>query len=361
MICTLLYTFVNIPRQWANALIFSISPKTAVIMFLIELGLHLLYSHFYVRKFSNNIAFPSGTLTAFTNFISVCGPFDKIRTLNLVSNILLATKVIILYPLAYLEAEQHFEAEQQALTTRPDQDPDRIRCWNSCWNKRKVYMTHDCNDGTNATSNVTTLGCRPCREGEKTNDVLFNIVLPSTLGLLVISTLFGYLINISMTKEKLEYFDTKVTDKVKSVIEYVSPKIELLKETSMRCYEFCVKENVSCEIESVNPCKNRQQNIKSDSSKVKTQSYIDSVIENNKGEISMQDKERNYTEHILPDEGLEECSEIISSHTGSSIEIQQSFSEEEDVKQEKNCCSGVMRFFENIRTLFDPDENDNCK
>ena len=83
MICTLLYTFLNIPRQWANALIFSISPRIAVITFLIELGLHLLYSHFYVRKFSNNMAFPSGTVTAFTNFISVCGPFDKIAILNL--------------------------------------------------------------------------------------------------------------------------------------------------------------------------------------------------------------------------------------------------------------------------------------
>ena len=75
----------------------------------------------------------------------------------------------------------------------------------------------------------------------------------------------------------------------------------------------------------------------------------------------MQDKELNYTEHILPNEGLEECSEIISSHTGSSIESQQSFSNEELVKQKDYCCTGVMGFFENIRTLFDPDENDNCK
>ena len=75
----------------------------------------------------------------------------------------------------------------------------------------------------------------------------------------------------------------------------------------------------------------------------------------------MQDKERICTEHIMPDEGLEKCAEIISSHTGSSIEIQQNFSNEEIVKQEENCCSGVMGFFENIRTLFDPDENDNCK
>ena len=81
MICTLLYTFVNVPRQWANALIFSISPIFAVIMFSIELGLHLLYSHFYVRKLSNNLAFPSGTVTAFTNFISVCGPFQIIGKL----------------------------------------------------------------------------------------------------------------------------------------------------------------------------------------------------------------------------------------------------------------------------------------
>ena len=345
MICTLLYTFLNIPRQWANALIFSISPRIAVITFLIELGLHLLYSHFYVRKFSNNMAFPSGTVTAFTNFISVCGPFDRIGILNLFSNILLATKVIILYPLAYLEAEQ------QALTIGPDEHPDRIRCWN----KTLVNMTRDSIVGTNATS------FRPCREGEKINDVLFNVVLPSTLGLLVISTLFGYLINISMTKEKLEYFDTKVTDMVRLVTEYVSPKIDLLKESSMRCYEFCVKENISSEIESVDPCVNGQENIKSNSAKVNTSSNLESVIENTEWKVSMEDKERNYSEHILSDEGLEECSEIISSHTGSSIEIQQNFSNEEIVKQEENCCSGVMGFFENIRTLFDPDENDNCK
>ena len=134
MICTLLYTFVNIPRQWANALIFSISPRIAVITFLIELGLHLFYSHFYVRKFSNNMAFPSGTVTAFTNFISVCGPFDRIGILNLFSNVLLATKVIILYPLAYLEAEQ------QSITIGPDEHPDRIRCWNkTTWFLRVIY------------------------------------------------------------------------------------------------------------------------------------------------------------------------------------------------------------------------------
>ena len=352
MICTLLYTFLNIPRQWANALIFSISPRIAVITFLIELGLHLLYSHFYVRKFSNNMAFPSGTVTAFTNFISVCGPFDKIAILNLFSNILLATKVIILYPLAYLEAEQ------QSITIGPDEHPDRIRCWN----KTLVNMTHDYNVGTNATRNVAFFASfRPCREGEKTNDVLFNIVLPSSLGLLVISTLFGYVINISMTKEKLEYFDTKVADKIRLVTEYVSPKIELLKESSMRCYKFGVKDNVSCEIESVDPCVHRKENIKSYSATVNAQSNLESVIENNQWEVSMQDKELNYTEHILPNEGLEECSEIISPHTGSSIEIQQNFSNEEIVKQKENCCTGVMGFFENIRTLFDPDENDNCK
>ena len=352
MICTLLYTFLNIPRQWANALIFSISPRIAVITFLIELGLHLLYSHFYVRKFSNNMAFPSGTVTAFTNFISVCGPFDRIGILNLFSNVLLATKVIILYPLAYLEAEQ------QALTIGPDEHPDRIRCWN----KTLVNMTHDYNVGTNATRNVAFFASfRPCREGEKTNDVLFNIVLPLTLGLLVISTLFGYLINISMTKEGLEYFDTKVADKVRLVTEYVSHKIELLKETSMPCFKFCVKENVSYEIERVDPCVNSQGNIKSDSATVNTQANLESVIENNKWEVSMQDKERICTDYIMPDEGLEKCAEIISSHTGSSIEIQQSFSNEEVVKQEENCCTGVMGFFENIRTLFDPDENDNCK
>ena len=42
-------------------------------------------------------------------------------------------------------------------------------------------------------------------------------------------------------------------------------------------------------------------------------------------------------------------------------QIQQKFENEKLEKNQETCCNGVMGFFENVRTLFDPDEDENCK
>ena len=339
MLCTLLYTFVNIPRQWANALIFSISPIFAVIMFSIELGLHLLYSHFYVRKLNNNLAFPSGTVTAFTNFISVCGPFEKIGKLNLFSNILLAIKVIILYPVTHLEA----------LTIEMCNDPDIFRCWNQT-------AVNDVNHCGNVIHNITSPPFRVCSPGEDTNDLLFNVVLPTTLGLLVISVLFGYFITFLMKKVTLEYIDSKI----KLATEYLSNQTDKLKQRFNRCFKCCAKDNDTNAIDYLEQCVNVEENLKSDSAEIDTPLNAESSADNNDIE-TMGDEDHIVSEQNSSDESESDREQIVSQDNATHIQIKQEISSEQVEENGESCC-GVMGFFENVRTLFDPDENDDdCK
>ena len=55
-------------------------------------------SNKWVVPIDQNLRFPSGMVTAFTNFFSACGPLVKVGWINLLSNILLILKVILLYP-----------------------------------------------------------------------------------------------------------------------------------------------------------------------------------------------------------------------------------------------------------------------
>ena len=210
--CTFFYMCVNVPRQLANALIFSISPIFAIIMMAIELGIHLWYSNYNVRRLNNNLAFPSGTVTALTNFVSVCGPFRLIGKLNLFSNILLFVKVVMLYPITI--------SETLTIANCNDCNPGRIRCWN------ETDLTTP--SSSNITEHTNMQDLRICSLGESTNDYLFNTILPLTLCLLVFFSMpFGYLISNLMTKVKLASLDRNI----KNAVAYCTSKFEVT-ETS---------------------------------------------------------------------------------------------------------------------------------
>ena len=67
------------------------------------------------------------------------------------------------------------------------------------------------------------------------------------------------------------------------------------------------------------------------------------------------------SEHILTDENGSDRKQIVSLNEATSIQIKQTISNKQVEEKEESCC-GVMGFFENVRTLFDPDENDDdCK
>ena len=204
LICTVLYLFVNVPRVFANAVIFSVTPIMALILMLIEILMFVLFCHKCSVPLNNNVVFPSGLVSALANFISVTGPFRKLGHINLISNILLMIKVILLYPIVYNET----------LTIDISRDPDMFRCWNKSEVMNYTYSPSHRAEKINM--NITTitqqtidLSFRPfCSPDESPNSFLFEMVLPIVLMSIAFITIpFGYVIGALMTREKLLAFD----------------------------------------------------------------------------------------------------------------------------------------------------------
>ena len=120
---TILYIFITVPRICANSLILSITPPLAIAMYIVEFLIFLWFSHVWVVPIYQNLRFPSGVVTAITNFFSACGPFDKIGRINLFSNFLLILKVALLYPILHYDTNSNITVEYH-------KKPDQIRCWN---------------------------------------------------------------------------------------------------------------------------------------------------------------------------------------------------------------------------------------
>ena len=226
-----MYIFVNIPRIWANAVILSISPLMGLIMGLPEIFIFICFSHFYVLPLSNSQRFPSGILTAATNFITVCGPFRKIGHINLFSNILLMIKIIVIYPIV----------NYQLLLIDICDKPDIFRCWNS---SQVLNISCSLSNIENVNLTIPTfmsgninLSQRPfCNPNETPNELLFQTILPFTLIILAgVSIPIGYLIPIILSRDKLTAVGQFLTKLGKMITGFLSRTCNVLKSIICCC------------------------------------------------------------------------------------------------------------------------------
>ena len=126
-------------------------------MYFIELVAFLIYSNSFVLPLKENLKFPSGTVLAFSNFFSACGPIDKVGSINLFSNCLLILKLILLYPILVLD-------KNNLVTVGINQKPDWFRCWNESEARLHGLISFN-----------------KCDKDENTTDLLFRIILPTTI------------------------------------------------------------------------------------------------------------------------------------------------------------------------------------
>ena len=228
LICTVLYLFVNVPRVFANAVIFSVTPIMALILMLIELLIFVLFCHKYSVSLNNNVVFPSGLVSALANFVSVTGPFKKLGHMNLISNLLFMIKVILLYPIIYSET----------LTIDISRDPDVFRCWNVSEMTNYTYSPSNRFEKINI--NITTktnetidVFFRPCFSPDQSpNSFLFEMILPIVLMSIAFITIpFGYIIGALMTIDKLLAFDEKTKSVFKCFGKFKSIGDDELRES----------------------------------------------------------------------------------------------------------------------------------
>ena len=232
---TILYLFITVPRIFANSLIFAITPLATVPMYLIELCVFLFFSNRYILPLSDNLNFPSGTVQAFSNFFSACGPIDKVGTINMYSNLFLILKLILLYPILSLDRNNY-------ITIGIDQKPDWFRCWNKTQISEVNLLTI-----INSIDDI-----KECKNDENTTDLLFKTVLPTTISIIaVVSIPCGYLVSSVFKRHSIEN-----RQKIIDALSIPISNIILWIQTTYRC-SIANDENVNTETthlnESVDP------------------------------------------------------------------------------------------------------------
>ena len=298
LIGTILYLFITVPRIFANSLIFAITPIMAVAMYLVELSIFLWYSHKWVVPFDQNLRFPSGMVTAFTNFFSACGPLVKVGWINLFSNILLILKVILLYPIVYFDTNSN-------ITVDINKKPDQIRCWNE--------------------STITELNThrnsfpRKCVD-ELPNDLLFHTVLPTTIGVItIVSILFGFLIPFVFLKKNISLRE----EYVKALLDRMGILIQNIKNLCQRKLNQIQEEEYALSfIEKVNVDDKPSPGVGNNALKPKkpliaeTHSFGENNDETNKNNSVLLDEEKQDTgcnQDNIPNQNAQKSCEIVSS------------------------------------------------
>ena len=219
--CTVLYIGVNAPRIWANALVIAISPWIAVLTLIPDFILNLLISHKLAFNLRKNKTFPDGIVTGIINYVCPCGPVKSIGKINLLSCILIAVKVCLLYPiLMYYEQ----------WTVKYDNDPDHLRCWRCsdyeflnktyCQNmtsveELKVILQENLNGKVIPRICGTVASWASKHSGEEPNDIVFKFVFPMTIfALLAISVPFGFMITHLMRRSKVDIYLVNCNKKI---------------------------------------------------------------------------------------------------------------------------------------------------
>ena len=81
----MLYLFVNVPRIFSNGFVFSVTPKSAFCLLLVEILVSLMMSHFHIGILTDNEIVPGGLLRAITNVMCPTAPYKKIWLINMFS------------------------------------------------------------------------------------------------------------------------------------------------------------------------------------------------------------------------------------------------------------------------------------
>ena len=190
-----LYLFLTVPRIFANSLILSITPLLAFPMYFIELCAFLIYSNRFVLPLKENLKFPSGTVQAFSNFFSACGPIDKVGSINLFSNCLLILKLILLYPILVLD-------KNNLVTVGMNKKPD----WFRCWNESEANL-----------HGVTSFN--KCDNDENTTDLLFRIILPTTISMIIVVSIpLGFLISFIFQRKLMDQRQKWISGQIERLI-----------------------------------------------------------------------------------------------------------------------------------------------
>ena len=342
MVCMILYVFVNGPRILANALVWSITPILATVMTFIEFLISLVISNYYALSLKKNAVFPSGLVTAIVNYTCVCGPLRMIGKINLFSTLLIIGKVLLLYPIVLF---------LNPLTVDLDTKPDRFRCWNiqevmsqndtNTWRIMSSFnntfienMT--CDAVQNMNYSVTLYNAtlpRFCTCDETSTQFLFNIIIPSIVGMLVaFSISFGYLISNVMKRSNLQAFD-----------EYISRKTEFIKKSITS-----IAENLCC-------CKNTKSKVDNERC-----SSASTALNTHSPLLGTYDVAGSYDESI---EGRRNESMINDAIQDDEIEFEPKPVMSDVQKELKGFSGSIMSFLINVRTMFDEllGDNENSK
>ena len=302
IICTVFYVMLTAPRIWSNALLLSITPILTLILFLLEVSIMLFVSHRLATPLNQNASFPSGIVTGVINFLCPCTPVHNLGFINLYSNLFISVKVILLYPIVIFN-----------LLPVTDDKYDRFRC---------AHI-----DNISNLTNTTTY--RICENGETSNQLLFEVILPITIiSLLIVSIPMGFIISNLMTRPRLTLLNESITVKLEPLKRYFSRIAE-----SFVC---CCKKDIASETKT----KSQQKSFE-----VQQGMETDSRIRSNDLGIN---PPYNATERGIPYESVFSFEDVKN---------------EMIIKERSIKTYNLMSFVLNIRAVFDDlqNEDENCK
>jgi hypothetical protein len=307
------YLLLTPPRIWANALILSITPVLTPVLFVPDFLFNLWISHHYALDLRKTKVFPSGIITAIFNFLCPCTPAHNLGKINFFSTLLIALKVILLYPI------NHYNL----LTVDFDRRPDQFRCWNETYFKNTTLINE-------MNKTITTTLPRKCDANETPNQHLFQIVLPVTIAsLLVVSIPAGFFISKCTTPQVLTAINNTITSLIGKL-------------------KNCMLNIIKCSY-----CYANEPNVVNNKN-------IDNIASSDEPKV-----EKSSLEQVTTESKDIEPHDIKDTDNQTVIDIPP---EDEVIKVPGNstgCGQSMMTFLDNVRTMFDTrrieEKDENCK
>ena len=203
---TTLYLFVNIPRIFSNGLVFSVTPKTAFCLLLVEILISLMMSHFHIGILTDNEIVPGGLLRAITNVMCPTAPYKKIWLINLFSIQYIVVKLIIVYVIVTYYSSLLVDVCGQPDIFRcftEDDFPSNVTCplYSSNFDKSRFFSS---------SSSYLYKSPRLCEHNESKNQVLKTTVIGLIASLILIAFPSGIAISNFTSKKNMKWVDRQV-------------------------------------------------------------------------------------------------------------------------------------------------------